>query len=115
MPEVLIPIAFFSSVFGMVYLFYTTRNKERLALIEKGTDANIFVSDKKSSLLKRKIFILNLAVFLMGIGIGIFTGYFLTTIGMEEGVAYPGSIFFISGLSLLVGFKITDKTYSENK
>ena len=31
----------FAVVFGIFYLFYSTRNKERLALIEKGADLNI--------------------------------------------------------------------------
>ena len=43
MEEVLIPISFFLAVFGIIYLFLSTRNKERLALIEKGADASIFM------------------------------------------------------------------------
>ncbi len=29
--------------FGIFYLHYSTRNRERMALIEKGADASIFV------------------------------------------------------------------------
>ena len=36
MEEVLIPLIVFSSIFGMVYVYLNTRNKERLSLIEKG-------------------------------------------------------------------------------
>ena len=46
MEEILIPLIVFSSIFGMVYVFLNTRNKERLALIEKGADASLFASKK---------------------------------------------------------------------
>ena len=46
MEEILIPISFFLAVFGVIYLFLSTRNKERLALIEKGADATARVAKK---------------------------------------------------------------------
>ena len=46
--EVLIAfIAFFATVFGIYYVHITTRNKERMALIEKGADASLFKLVKK--------------------------------------------------------------------
>ena len=38
----------FAVVFGIFYLFYSTRNKERLALIEKGVDTKYLCKEKKS-------------------------------------------------------------------
>ncbi len=40
--EILVPIVLFLVIFGIVYLYYSSRNKERLALIEKGAEASIF-------------------------------------------------------------------------
>ena len=40
--SILIPISMFTAIFGIVYLYLSTRNKERLALIEKGADAAYF-------------------------------------------------------------------------
>ena len=40
-------IAFFATVFGIMYIHYTTRNKERMALIEKGADASLFNTGKE--------------------------------------------------------------------
>ena len=34
MEEILIPISLFGAIFGMVYLYLSTRNKERLALMK---------------------------------------------------------------------------------
>ena len=44
MEEVLIPLIVFGTMFAMLYVYLTTRNKERLALIEKGADAKLFKS-----------------------------------------------------------------------
>jgi hypothetical protein len=45
--EVAILAVVFGSIFEVFYLFFSTRNKERLALIEKGADASIFMSSQK--------------------------------------------------------------------
>ena len=43
--DIIVPIAIFGTIFGILYVFFTTRNKERLALIEKGMDPNLASSD----------------------------------------------------------------------
>jgi len=42
MEPVIVFIALFATVFGVTYVFFTTRNKERLAMIEKGVDSKLF-------------------------------------------------------------------------
>ena len=37
----------FAVIFGVFYLHFSTRNKERLSLIEKGVDAKIFMSGER--------------------------------------------------------------------
>ena len=39
-------IAFFAAMFGVMYVYYSTRHKERLALIEKSADASLFNTGK---------------------------------------------------------------------
>lgn len=109
---ILIPISFFLFIFAMVYLYFTTRNKERMALIEKGAEANIFFSSKKGS--TGKIVILNLALILICVGIAIFIGSILEEIGLESEIAYPGTIFLMSGVGLLTGFFLTKKMEQED-
>ncbi|MEW7292638.1 DUF6249 domain-containing protein [Aquimarina sp. 2304DJ70-9] len=108
-PEILIPITFFGSIFGIVYLFVSARNKERLALIEKGADASIFYSSKEKRVTPLwKVFILNFSLLLMGIGLGIFIAGILTeVIGVKNGIAEPGTIFLMAGAGLFVGFNMT--------
>ena len=105
-------VALFIIVFGIFYLYFSTRNKERLALIEKGGDASIFFSPKtpRKSAPIGKVILLNLAVLLIGIGCGVFVGAILDAYTViEEGVVYTGSIFLFAGLGLLIGFLLTKK------
>jgi hypothetical protein len=114
MEPVLVFISLFIVIFGIFYLHYSTRNKERLALIEKGADASIFFSakaaQKNSSVPVWKILILNISVLLMGIGAGVFIGAILDsyTIIVSE-VGYSGSIFLMAGIGLFVGFSLSKK------
>lgn len=105
-------IALFIVVFGIFFLYFSSRNKERLALIEKGADAEIFFhkTEKRKSAPVGKVIILNLAMLLMGVGFGIFIGSLLDayTIIAEE-VGYTGAIFMFAGLGLLIGFFLTKK------
>ena len=39
---VLVAILFFGTIFGIFYLYFTSRTRERLALIERGLDPNFF-------------------------------------------------------------------------
>jgi uncharacterized membrane protein len=104
-------IAFFATVFGIYYVHYTTRNKERMALIEKGADASLFNTGKegKSSIAWSK-FTLKIGMLFMGIALGILAGALLSFAGvLEEGANYPAMIFFFGGLSLVLFYVIDRK------
>ena len=110
MEEALVLIIIFGTFFGIFYMYFSTRHKERLALIEKGLEASIFVKSKKGAVTSIwKIFIVNIALLSIGVGIGIFTGGILDeVVGLKPDIAYPGSIFTMAGLGLFTGFKITN-------
>ena len=106
--EVIIVPILFGVLFGIVYLFFSTRNKERMALIEKGIGAEIFNKGARKTAPIWKVFILNVAVLMMGIGVGIFIASILHyNLGVDEDVAYPGTIFLMAGIGLFVGFNMT--------
>lgn len=97
-----------AAIFGIFYLHYSTRNKERMSLIEKGADASIFVKGKVRTAPIWKILIMNLALLSMGIGVGIFIASLLNyNMGVAVEVAYPGTIFLMAGIALFVGFTLT--------
>ncbi|VXB12730.1 conserved membrane hypothetical protein [Flavobacterium sp. 9AF] len=104
---IIVPVMFFS-IFGIFYLFLSTRNKERLALIEKGVDANIFFSKNNSEIPMWKIVIINLACLMIGIGTGILLALIADNLfAIENGPIYPSCIFICAGIGLLAGFKIS--------
>lgn len=106
--EAIIVFIIFGSIFAISYLYFSTRNKERLALIEKGTDASIFGMGKQRTAPIWKVFILNTALLFMGIGAGTFIASLLdeyTT--LDNGAVYPAVIFFMAGIGLFIGFNLT--------
>ncbi|NQY07698.1 MAG: hypothetical protein HRT68_16260 [Flavobacteriaceae bacterium] len=109
-PEVFVLLIVFGTLFGIAYLYFSTRHKERLSLIEKGADASIFVKGKQHTAPIWKVFILNLALLLMGIGLGIFIASILHyNMGVDAEVAYPGTIFLMAGIGLFSGFMLRKK------
>jgi hypothetical protein len=108
--EILVPLAFFALVFGLWYIFVTTRNKERLALIEKGADPSLF---KTKSDIFSGYRTFKTGLFLIGIALGIIAGYFLTEGGMEETPAYFSMIFLFGGIGLVVSFLLQKKFLKE--
>jgi hypothetical protein len=108
--EVIIIPIMFGVIFGIFYLFISARNKERLALIEKGADASIFYSKDRRVTAAWKVIVINLAFLLMGIGLGtLIAEGFVQGFGMDEDVARPGVIFFMAGLGLFLGYYVTKK------
>ena len=68
MEGIFVPIGFFLALFAILYVYWTTRTKERLALIDKGADARIFKTEPS------KYALLKWGIFLMGAAIGVITG-----------------------------------------
>ena len=114
MEAVLIPLIVFGSFFAVVYVFLITRNKERLALIEKGADAKLFKSGPSNSNVS-SIVVINIAFLAIGIGIGVLLGSMLEMNGMDDEVAYPSMIFICGGVGLLSGFYASRKLINKKK
>ncbi|GET33501.1 hypothetical protein PbJCM13498_23640 [Prolixibacter bellariivorans] len=102
--SILVPIGFFVMLFGILYVYYTTRNRERLAMIEKGADASLFQDpDRISNIFKW-------GMFMVGIAVGIILGSaFASADILDEGVSYPSMIFLFGGLSLIIVHLIEKK------
>jgi hypothetical protein len=109
MEAVIVFIALFAAVFGILYVHYTTRNKERMALIEKGADASLFNVGKNGPGFSWGKFTLKVGMLFMGIALGIITAALMTHAGiLTEEANYPSMIFFFGGLSLVL-FYIIDR------
>ena len=96
--EILIPITMFAVCFGVLYVFFMTRNRERLAMIEKGIDIT-FNRPKPNRYLALKA-----GMFLVGVAVGVLFGNILEAYTkLEEGTCYVSMIALFGGISLLLG------------
>lgn len=100
----MVPLAFFASIVLILYMYYSTRNKERMALIEKGADASIFKTGRQP------FSPLKWGMFMAGIGIGILVGNILSvSTNLEEPVPYFSMILLFGGASLIAYYLIEKK------
>jgi hypothetical protein len=83
-----------------LYYYFSARNKERMAMIEKGIYK--FEAPKKSPLRGLKI-----GLFFTGIGVGIFFGHLLETYTtVDEVASYFSMILLFGGFSFILGYII---------
>ena len=103
-----VPVFALFSVFVCIafapYVFYSTRNRERMALIERGQDASIFFSSPAGISMTLRIGLLA-----MGIGVGILLAEMLVTAGLREEVSFPALIFLMGGFGLLIAYWLDGK------
>jgi len=102
-------IAFFAMIFGIVYLFFTTRNRERMALIEKGADASLFNTGKTHvPWFNWGKFALKTGMLLIGVGFGIIAGALLDMAEVipNDASGYFWLIFIFGGLALVIFYLI---------
>ena len=97
-------ILFFSAVILSLYFYFRARNKERMALIEKGVDVKEFYTRRgESSMFKW-------GMVFIGFSLGLFFGYLLATYsGMNDEVAYFSMIFLFGGSSFILYHFINKK------
>jgi len=108
---ILVPLGSFAMIFGIFYVIVTSRNRERMALIERGADPMLFESMKRNHPGRT----MRLGIFWFGIGLGIVVAYFLASGGMEEGPAYTSMIFLFGGLSLILAHWLQRKQEKEDE
>ena len=91
-------IAFFVAVVMTVKYISAARNREKMALIEKGVDISEIYQKKD-----HRNVTLKSGMFLVGVAIGLFFGYFLTVItSINAVVSYFSMILLFGGLSLIL-------------
>ncbi|MGD1977002.1 MAG: hypothetical protein PVH13_06695 [Gammaproteobacteria bacterium] len=96
---VLIPvvaiIVIFGGAYGCIYFWLKTRNQQRLELLAKGLDRDIFGGGLSRSRLRRW------GAMLIGIGSGLLAGYGVSSgLGVDAWVAYIACISLASGLAV---------------
>ena len=106
-PIVIVTVSTISIVTMVIFIRKFT-NDERMALIEKGADPKLFKGTGGNVAMK-------FGLLLIGAGIGLLVGNFLSNIsGIEEEVAYFSMLFLFGGLGLFSSH-LLDKRDQQNQ
>ena len=110
--DLLIPlvaiVTLFGGGYGVIYYFLKTRSRQRLAMIEKGLDRDVFSGVAKPERLRRW------GIALIGTGLGILMGFGLNALtGLGGEIAYPVSIAIVLGAALMLASRVTSTTEPE--
>ena len=104
--DILIPLVVFAAIFGVVYVIVSARNRERMAMIEKGVSPKDFMTERRPN----SYGILKWALLLVGVGFGLFIGSVLETYtSIPDEPAYFASALFFGGAGLFAAFMIAKK------
>ena len=112
MEEIFIPMSFFASIFGILYVYFTTRHRERMAMIEKGATPEMFKNAFKGSFGPRmSSFMLKLGLAAVGIALGIIFGSILFAVipNLQEEVAMFSMIFLFAGSAMIASYFLERK------
>lgn len=100
---IMLPIIITLGAFVMVGYIRKFVNLERMAIIEKGLNPDLFRTEKSTSGTLRA------SLLLIGIGIGFLAGYWLDrSFDMEE-VGYFSMLFIMGGLGLGLAYMVEEK------
>ncbi len=107
------PIFIVAIVFGFVYavIYILVRKKERMALLEKGIDASIWLAPDKPAIQG-----LRFGLLFIGVALGILLGATLvevTTLNREA--AYFSMVFLFGGLGLVITHFVERNEMKKNK
>ena len=108
---VFIPIVAIVSVFTMIVFLRKYENEERMAMIDKGVDPAFFNIKKQ----RNTSLPLRFSLLMIGVGLGLFIGYFLdVNFGMDE-VAYFSMLFIWGGAGLGLAYIIEERKIKEDR
>ncbi|MBL8000991.1 MAG: hypothetical protein JNL05_03430 [Flavobacteriales bacterium] len=100
--EIIVPIALFALIFGIVYVIVTARHRQRMALIAAGRDPNLL----------RSYVGLTLAFLSIGTGCGLAIGWAVHALlqpGEDNPAAWFISVLVCGGVSMLLAHRHIDK------
>lgn len=103
--DFLVTFIIVAAIFGIIYIHYLTRHREKMAILDRGMDISEFFNKKNGKWLALKYGLLSI-----GISIGILMGNILfTKYGFGNIVSYLSMTFLFGGISLIANFLIEKK------
>ncbi len=103
--DFLVTFTIVAAVFGMVYMHYITRHRERLSMMEKGLDLSGLLAGKHARWTSLKY-----GMLLIGVAIGMLVGNIVyKQYDLSNIVSYLSMTLLCGGLSLVLYFIIEGK------
>ncbi len=103
MLESLVPILGIICTFGslsfFVYMFYTSRHRERMAMIQQGKDPMQYKIQMQKTESNR---VLKVGILFAAFGLGLVAGWGLEEGGVPSETAYFAMIFLFGGLGMII-------------
>lgn len=108
--DVIAVLGFWLTMITLCYMFFTTRHKERMTLIEKGVTAQVF---EKRSRTTSRFSALKFGLVLLTGGIGLMVGNIIASIfNADEALCTFTSLMIFGGLGL-VGYYVYTSKFDE--
>ena len=103
--DAIVSIGAFAAIFGIIYVYFMTRHRERMTMLERGIETSPFHSIKYSNYLTLKY-----GMLAVGVAIGMIMGSILTEYGgVSKSTSFLSMIFLFGGLSLIVNYLFNRK------
>jgi len=101
----------FGTTFGLIFYYLHTRNRQRLAMLEKGVDPQTFYPKPTAN----RYASLKWALLMIGIGLGFLFGGIISDFTDAEEPIFFSMILLFGGLGLLVYFFVAKNDKSGDK
>ena len=105
--DILVPIALFAAIFGIVYISVTAKHRQRMAMIDKGLTPADFMerADPFRSL--------KVGMLAMGVGVGLLIGYLIQTTTQDDNpMPYLVLVTICGGAALIQYHRTAERTKS---
>jgi hypothetical protein len=101
--DCIVSLSAFAAIFGIAYIYFQTRHRERMVMMDKGIDLKSFQQQPLS---------LKYGMLSIGAAMGTLAGALLKHIGVGTATSYVSMVFLFSGISLVLFHIISRKQSS---
>ena len=108
---IIVPIAFFATVFGIVYVLRSARHREKMAMIENGIDESMLENPNRNKHKSLKYGIIGVSI-----GLGLIIGNVVDWMGIfDEEIIYFATVSLSGGIGQLAYYKRIKRIELEEK
>lgn len=106
--DCIVSLAAFAGIFGIAYVFFMTRHRERMTMLDRNLIENPF--NRPTSRPDYGLLSLKYGMLLVGFGIGYFMGWILYNYyGVSHSVSIVSMVCLFGGASLILNYIIVRK------